>query len=911
MKMSLRRFFSRLRSIPKNERAEQELNDEIRTHLDMEEAEQREAGLTPGQARDAARRAFGNVRRTKEESRDTWIFSQLDEFTQNIRYGLRQMQRSPGFTIVAIATLALGIGANTAIFSLLEPVVLRRLSVPHAEQLVLLRWTAQKLPKWSGYTAFNVCDKRLDMFVASGCSFSYPVLDQLRQHSETALGISGYAGPTDFRLALNGGATQVTVSTAIVTGDFFATMQMSPFLGRSFGSSDDVIGAPPVAMISYGFWDRQFGRDPAILGKSITLQHLSFTIVGVGSREFFGLDPTAPTDCWIPVHAGSQFPPHSGVWNKPDSPNPWMSVIARLKPGVRPAQASAELGQIFRQAMVNDAANPFPTDANPAISLPDASRGFSDLRSKFSDPLTALMVIVSLVLLIACANIANLLLARASARRTEIAVRMAIGAGRGRLVRQLITENLLMAITGAIAGFLLAMWASHALAAFILTVMWGNVKFDIGPRPIVFLFAAAVAIFSVLLFGVAPSLRATRVDPSMAIKSSGGVAGGASGMGAGRRNFGRVLVAGQIAVALVLLIGAGLFLRTLINLETMDPGFRPDHILTFGLSARIADYPAGKLESFNSDLQQRLLGLPGVRSVSWSNFPLLASALMTSSITSKDKPELGTVQVLEMDIGTAYFETMQIPLLQGRSIQRNDVVPKPNVVWINHSLANLFFGGEDPIGKILSAGTIEGVVGDAKYQGLRDEIRPTIYRPYPYNGGNFFVRTDGDPRPFEAVLRQTIKEVSPSLSPMNLKTEEEIIEQNLFNERLMARLSVAFGFLALALTSVGVYGVLAYSVARRTSEIAVRMSLGAMPRDILRMVVREGLSPAIVGALLGLLGAFGLARLVEKFLFGVKPVDVVTFGGATLILLAIAALACYFPARRATQVDPMEALRYE
>jgi predicted permease len=517
--------------------------------------------------------------------------------------------------------------------------------------------------------------------------------------------------------------------------------------------------------------------------------------------------------------------------------------------------------------------------------------------------------------LIACTNIANLLLSRGSARRHEIAVRVSVGAGRMRLVRQLMTESLLLALTGGGAGLLISFWASRALGSLILSRTAEILQPHILPDPVVFGFAAGTAALAAMAFGVGPAFATTRVAPGVALKSSVGAIHG-------KRRIGRVLVAVEMAIALILLIGAGLFVRTLISIQSINPGFRVDHLLNFLVRPDLINTSDDRRSALVSDLRDRLAQIPGVESVSWANALFLVGNISKTMVQLEGRGELPSVPVDVAAVGPHFFQTMGIPVLAGRDIEERDCIERVSTmdqsihdraVWINRLMAERYFPNSSPLGAHLKGGAeIVGVVGDFKYQSLRSDLAPTVF--WPSRGSayvNFELRSVQDPTALAAQIRAAVTAVMPNILIEDMKTQEELVNGVLTPQRTMAQLSSSFGILAMIMAAVGVYGVLAYSVARRTREIAVRMSLGALPRDILRLVVREGLAPAITGAGIGLLGAYGLTRLIENSLWGVKPVDAVTFGVATVSLLAIAALACYFPARRAMRVDPMTALRYE
>jgi predicted permease len=629
---------------------------------------------------------------------------------------------------------------------------------------------------------------------------------------------------------------------------------------------------------------------------------------------------------WVPLHANEALRPQLHPSDRYEARTIWLYLIGRLKPGFSAEQARVETEVIYRGALANAAskAAASPTkyeqehprtkalDTDLGIAITSAERGLANLRSRYSTQLYILMGVTGLVLLIACANIANLLLARSSARRKEIAIRLAIGASRGRLLRQLLTESLLLAVLGGAAGLVTSYWASRAIVLIVFRGASAPFLAMFRPNFLVFGFAAGIATIAAILFGLIPALTSTRVSPGATLKAAGGT--GAHGE-AGNR-LGRALVAGEMAVALILVIGAGLFLRTLIHLDTLDPGFRSDHLLTFAISPSSAKVADEKTAALGQELQRRLAGLPGVQSVTWSGDLFLVGNLWTTSLKIQERPDSGEVDTQAMSIGPNFFETLQVHLLAGRSITIADCHKDSQVAWVNQTFVSRYLKNTNAVGVHLLQDNkpfeIVGVVGDTKFQSLRSDLGPGLFLPMAGGGDfTFQMRTAGNPEALETAVRRVVSEVASNIPIGNMDVLQTRIDGNLASENSMARLASGFGLLALILAAIGIYGVLAYSVARRTSEIAIRMSLGAMPGNILRLVLSEGLRPAVIGAVAGLLGSWGLTRLVADLLFGVKPLDAITFAGATLALLIIAALACYIPARRAMRVAPMTALRYE
>jgi predicted permease len=850
----------------------------------------------------------------------------FEGLAQDLTFALRQLRRSPGFAAVAVLTLALGIGANTAIFTLINTVMMTRLPVGHPEELVLFHWISHsKGPYvWNSSSSYGGCDT---VDVGSGnsnCSFSFPDFDNFRGHVESFQGIAAYGGGMGLQVDMNGQATRA--SGQYVSGEYFSVLEVRPTYGRVLGPGDDMPGAVPTVVLDFTYWQKQFNGDPRVVGGTVLFNSVPFTIAGIAPPEFFGLNPGSRPNFWIPLHTRDR------VSSKPDpkryeARTIWLYIIGRLKPGVNREKARQETEVMFRGSLLNEAsaaakdpskyekehaAKPFDTDLT--IALTSAERGLAGLRQRYSTQLFVLMGAAGLVLLIACANIANLLLARAAARRKEIAVRLAIGASRLRLVRQMLTESLLLAFLGCAAGLLVSYWASRGLVLVIISNKVSSQFLALfRPNFIVFGFAVAIASIASIFFGLIPALTSTRVSPGATLKAAGGAGNGAPSES--RNRLGRALVAVEMALALVLVIGAGLFLRTLLTLETLDPGFRTDHLVTFSISPSAAKIPEEKTVALGQEIQRRLAALPGVESVTWAGDLLLSGNLWTTDVKIQEHLDAGDLETQQMSIGPSYFETLKIPLLAGRSISLEDCRKGFPGIWVNRAFVTKYVKNGNAVGMHLMQDDkpleIIGVVGDVKYQNVRGEFRPTIYSVSPGGDATFQLRTAANPESLQNAVRKVVSEVAPNVPLENLATLKEAIEGTLASENSMARLSSGFGFLALLLAAIGIYGVLAYSVARRTSEIAIRMSLGAMPGNIMKLVLKEGLSPTLLGAGVGLLVSWGITRLVAKFLYGVKPLDLMTFSIATIVLLLIAVLACVIPARRAMRVAPMSALRYE
>jgi len=936
----LRMVMARFNALLRKKRLEQELDDELRAHREMLAEENERKGMSPEEAHYAALREFGGVEQAKELYREQRGLPMIETLIQDIRYGFRTLAKSPGFAAVVILSLALGIGANTAIFSLIDAVMLKMLPVKQPEQLVLLRWAWRGRPGVMPDFIHNLTGDSDDDPTGrlTSTSFSYPFFEGVHSQKQVFSNVLAFANAD--RLNLSSAGQPGSAACQFVSGDYFSALGVQAMVGRVIASTDDAPGAAPAAAISYGYWTRRFGRDPSVLGKTISVNGVPFTLVGVAAPEFFGLEPGTSIDVWIPLRTQPQVMPSwtesaiGGTSKFLNSEDWWVVILGRLKPGVTEPQARAALDVKLSQsvAAIGKAATKHSGDRTlepPKIDLTPAGKGLDALRREFSQPLFILMAVVGLVLLIACANVANLLLARATARQKEIAVRLALGAGRRRLIRQLLTESLLLASAGAALGLIFAYWASDVLLA-LMSSGRNHIALHVSPDLEVLGFTAVVSLLTGIIFGLAPALRGTRLDLTPALReSASGFAGARRHAWVSRFDLSKALVISQIAMSLLLLIGAGLFVRTLTNLENEDIGFDRRNLLLFGIDPTQAGYKGANLANFYQELQRRIGGLPGVRSASLSRHTLIDGGISIDGFSIQGytpKPgeaEDGSVAVHFNAVGPRFFETFGIPLVLGRAISERDDGGAPRVAVINSTLARKFFEGSNPIGRRFGGEnnkssdiSIVGVVSDTKYGQLRAEAPPTVYVPYAQNieglgAMDFEVRTDGDPKRWTSAVHQTVQELDKNLPLFDVKTQTEQIDQATFQERLSAALSSVFGLLALVLACVGLYGIMAYAVARRTHEIGIRMALGAERGNILRMVVREALLLVIPGTLVGVTLALAASRVIASMLYGLKPTDPVTIVAAVGLMASVAVLAGYLPARRASRVDPMVALRYE
>jgi predicted permease len=876
----------------------------------------------------------------------------VDTALQDIRYGLRTLVKSPGFTAVASLTLALGIGANTAIFSLIDAVMLRSLPARDPNELVIMQWRARHMSFNGEYSSFSDCGES-GISGPSGCSFPLPIFKQIRSQTNAFSGVSAFAGPAALHLSGNGPATMV--QGEIVSGDYFSTLGVNAALGRTLGPNDDSPSASPVAVLSYACWQSAFGGSRSVLGRTILLNNIPFTIVGVAERRFTNLSPGKSQDLWLPI---AMLPRLNVDWGHDIDglTNWWLVIIARLKPGVSLDRAQTAASLVFGHEVL-DAAKTFSEVSEPKILLTSAQEGLVGERGTLSKMLYVLMVAVGVILLIACVNVAGLLLSRGAARQKEVAVRLALGAGRARIVRQLLTESILLSVLGGVCGIIFAYWGVHAITALVMAGSSEHFPYVLGPDYRVLSFAFGVCVATGILFGLAPALRSVRIDLAPTLKENiSSLSGNAARVG--RFHLGDALVVAQVALSVLVLVGAGLAIRTLENLRNINPGFDTRNILLFEVDPTLLGYKDTQIEYLYSQLRQRLAALPGVASVTYASDALLDGGRWTQTIHLEDQPQKGGVDADMLAAGPEFFTTMRIPLLQGRMFTSTDFdqasaaerareqarnarssstalnssgAVVPTSVLVNKAFVQQYYLSENPLGKHITKGgssgsgggafgnhydiakswEIVGVVGDTKYDSLRRKIVPIVYVPLTSGGCYFELRTATDPRALASAVRSAASQVDSNLPLSHVSTQTQVIDKLLSQERLIAFVSSFFGLVALALACIGLYGLLSYEVSRRTREIGIRMALGAQKADMLRRVVGQGLRPALLGLGTGIVGALAFTRLLSSLLFGVKPTDPLTFAVVSLILSGVATFASYVPAWRAMKVDPMIALRYE
>jgi predicted permease len=903
----------RLRSLFRRARVEQELDDELRFHMDQQAGKYMHSGMSREEALRRVRLEFGGAEQVKEDCRDARGVSFLESLAQDVRYGLRMLAKSPAFTAIIVLTLALGIGANTAIFTLVNAVMLRSLPVRDPQQLVVAQWSAHHWPQNVGTSSFGDCDQnRKGATTESGCSFSFPMFEEIRKQRQVFADAMAFVGPYEMDLSGNGAAAMA--QGELVSGSYFQTLGVSPARGRTLMPDDEKPGAPAVAVLDYAYWQRAFGGSPAAIGRMIRLNDAVFTIVGVADSAFTRLTPGKTVDLWV---SAAQAPALGLKYVRPDDPTEWcLVIVGRLQPKVSRAQAEAVANSIFVNATSHGTKQHWAKDDHPHLSLLPAQQGLAGIRNQFGEPLLLLMAAVGLILLIACANVAGLMLARAAAREREMAVRLAMGAARRRVIRQLLTESLLLSFLGAALGAMLAPLGVSALAAFFSKNAYRPMQLDLHLDARVLLFTMGAALLTGIGFGLAPAFRGSRTSVTAQLK--GNTTTASANHGRGRiLGLGGALVVLQVALSMVVLTGAALLLRTLSNLRSIDAGFDTRNLMLFEIDPKLAGYKDNQIPDLYANLQRRIAALPGVSSVSYASDALLDGGLWSRDVRVEGRADKNTVEVQMLAVGADFFSTMKIPLLEGRLLNQSDT-DSTNRALVNRSFVQKFVTGRNPLGLHFGGADpkdpqleIIGVVADTKYARLRDEDAPTAYVPVASGGVTFNVRTALAPVALMPSVRNVVNTVDDNLPVTRMRTQTDSIDRLLFNERLVARLLGLFAALGLLLACIGLYGLLSYEVERRTREIGIRTALGAQRSSIWSMVVRHGIALVAIGAVAGCGAAFGVTRLLTSLLYAVRPTDPLTFALTAGLLLAVGILACSLPAHRATRVDPMAALRCE
>jgi predicted permease len=883
--------------------------EELAQHLEDYYGELLAAGIGPAEAerralselreRETLRRELCRVERRAPQ--DPIVLgtrrrkNMIADFWQDLRYAARALWKNPGFTLVAALTLGLGIGANTAIFSAVDRLLVRLLPVDDPERLVVLSGRGEQ--------------------GGGDPDFPWPTYLDYRDRNDVLSGLLAYK-ETPMNLSESGQSERVT--GAVVSGNYFDVLGVTPALGRAFLPEEDrTPGAYPVAVLSYGLWARRFGADPKLVGHEIALNTYRFTVIGIAPPEFRGVRRGITPDVYVPAQMIAQAWPTSVPGGLNDRRFSWANLMGRLKPGVSRAQAQASLTALSKRIMQE-----YPNSTWPVVGVTDGSQGENEGIKGWRTPLKLLMATVALVLLIACVNVANLLLARAAARRRELGVRLALGASRSRLVRQLMAESFLLAALGAVLGLLFAVWLGGALAAYgPPTGESANPLIDARLDWRALAFTMALSLLTSLVFGLLPAWKSSNPNLTVTLKED------TAGFGAPDRIRVRsALVAAQIALSLVVLVCAGLCLRSLQKLQKIDVGFDASKALVMGIDLSLSGYKDAQGRQFYDELLERVSALPGVESASLARGVPLSGDRMGMSVgvegyvSPNKRPPAFALNV----VGPRYCGTLKMPLLAGRDFTERDTANSLPVAIINAAAARMYFPNQNPLGKHLSffgppgqappTAEIIGVVGDSRYRSLTDSARPSLLLPYAQHyepALSLHLRTAAAPSALVEAVRGVVRSLDPNLPVTNIRTLAEQRDNSIYSERMTAGLLTAFGGLALLLAALGIYGVMAYAVTQRTREIGIRMALGAQGADVLGLILRQGGWLIAAGVVIGIAGAFAATRYVKSALYEVSATDPLTFALAPLLLASVALAACYVPARRATKVDPLESLRHE
>jgi predicted permease len=906
-------WLRRLRSSIAGTRVTDEFDEETRFHIDELTDLYIQQGLPADEARRRAQRRFGNLPSTRERTRDADTFRWLTDAAQDLRFAARTLAKNPGFTAVAGITLALGIGANTAIFTMVDAILLRALPVREPSRLVLFSDDISE-----GTSSGDTPADRWELFSLD----AYRYLRQQPLPFESLAAVRSGEATVLVHAGSDSAATPHRAQAHLVSGNYFDTMGVGAAIGRTLRDADDRVGAGPVAVISDGYRHRRLNADPAVIGRAVLLNKTAFTIVGVTPPEFFGERVRRPPDIWVPLSFQPDIEARPSVLTRSDTY--WLSLIGRLANGATRAQAQTAATTAIQQFLRSQTPNGSTADREQQIrsarvELSSGATGLSNVRYFYSQPLRILLVVVGLVLLIACANVANLLLTRASARQGELSMRLALGAGRGRLIRQLITESLLLAALGAAGGILLALWVTKGLMSFVVsstTPVHATLNLP------VLLFTLAVTLAAAIFFGVAPAVQASRIDLVTAIKSRS-LRGGS---GRGRSRGAAALVALQIAMSLVLLVGAGLFGRSLINLVGHPLGFEPNPVILARLNPRLAGHtPANAIASYRT-LYDRVSAMPGVASVTIARYSPFGGgrSVNTGAVEGYAPAKDEIVKIEAIHVGPSYPQTLGIPILAGRALDVRDVDGGPLVGMVNETFVRKYLPGVNPIGRHLGLDDekpvdieIVGVLKDAQFHNPREPVAPMAFISFYQNPNQFTldgeleVRAAGDPAALTGPLRRLVAEIEPNLPLDDPRLLRDQVSRAFDSQRLAARFVSLFGLLALTLASIGLYGTIAQNVAQRTNEIGIRMALGAERVRVVWMILRQTGVLLCIGLAIGLPAATIAARLVASQLFALSTTDTFSFTLAVGVLLVVGLIAGLVPARRATKVSPLVALRAE
>lgn len=912
----LRRLAARLR----RGRLDDDLRDEIAQHVELRRQQLIDGGMDPREATYEARRMFGNATVIREETRDMWSFQWFESLLQDTRFGARLLRRSPIFTATAIASLAIGIGAAAAVFSLADGLLFRGLPVPRAQELVLFRWVSGPEMPFESLNGFGTQTET----ESSSTSFPLATFEATRDRLADEAAVFGFADLYRASLAIDGRAE--IVSAQVVSGNYFEALDVTPATGRLLLPADDRADAEPAAVISHAFWLRQFGGSPEAVGRTFTLNRVSYTIAGVLPPRFEGtMQVGQPCDVMVPMAT------YKAVARPDDDPaNPnfwWVLMMARLRPGATIDRVQPTADLVLKQHVAG-AQPDLPVDKRPRMQVDPGHRGQTEIRNEMREPIQIMAGVVAVVLLVACANVANLLLARGRAREREVAVRAAIGAPRRRILRQLLTEGLLLGVVASAVGLVLAQWVASALLPALTpgseTI---TVRYALDLRIVGFTCGLGVACSG--LFALLPALRTSGSAPAQGLQE------GARGTVGARHRFtaGGALVVTQVALSMLLLSTAALLAWSAVRLQNVDPGFDPAGLLTVSVDASLNGYDDVQGRAFVERSLAQLRALPGVVNASVTSHRLIANS-SSSGITrpdgsppvdpdSSEARELSrTNRTWRLAVDEAFFETFRIPLLRGRPFPPTIAPDGPGIAIVNESLARQLFGSTDVVGRRFVGGLrpgakpmeIVGVAADAHYTSLRADRPPTAYFPYQQAAAGrmtFAVRTAGDPLAMAASVRQALRAVDPMLPQFDLRTQADQVRRSMAQERLFASLALLLGAVTLALSGIGLYGLLAYTVSRRTPEIGVRIALGAERRQVRWMILRQSVALVVAGVALGIPAARAATTYLESLLFGLSPTDPRALAAAVVIMTAVAIAAAYVPARRASRIDPLTALRME
>jgi len=825
----------------------------------------------------------------------------------DVRYGLRQLRKSPGFTAIAVLSLALGIGANTAIFSMINGILYKSLPVRNPHELRVINWIGRKMMRqrngrWHDYQG-NIGDTKSHKMY--GGSFPYPAYPDFAKQARGFSDIFAFSC-LEGRITISAGDASSLANGQMVSGNFFKGYGARVLIGRPITPEDDRPDAPPVAVLTYPFWQRVYGLDPHVIGRTLAVRNTGFTIIGVLPRHYVGpLAGERRTDFYVPMMAQPRLMGEEDkrlrsydAW--------WVQIMGRLAPGADEAQVQTSLELLFSHVLSRSEVE----IERPGIFLQKGRHGVLTRRRETARPLWFLQGVVGLVLLIACTNLAGLLLARGAARQHEMAVRAAMGAGRWRLIRQSLTESMILSLAGVCLGLAFSSWIRAALTGLVIDPS-SNQHFDLQVDANVLMFALAVGVVTALLSGLFPALRAGNTDPSAGLKDSGS-------RGAPRLRLGKVLVTAQVGLSIILVVAGGLLCRTLVNLYRTDPGFSTENLLLVPMNPSQSLSPSNDMEGFYYNVREKIAGIPGVRSVALSNFTLLGGSGKSPEISIPGRPDAGQLESLQLVVSDGYFATMGINLLQGRDFRVTDTEDSQRVAIVNEEFGRSFFPNENPVGQFITAGgdqcQIVGLCSNQKYRGLRQSISPIFYMPNTQMRWFFMtyiVRSVLPPMSLIPAVRKAVADVDRNLPLEGMTTQKLVLKESLAKERLYASLCGSLALLGLGLSCIGLYGIMAYNVARRTGEMGIRKALGAQPSDVAWPILGEALTLTAIGIAIGLPVSLALVRVIRGIFYGIEPHDPITMIAAAMIMVAVAALAAWIPARRAARIDPMEALRYE